>query len=262
MVLAACQRNLIYYPVREDLSHLLRQAQSQGAEPWYDRRGALIGWTLRGEGRPTAEGRGRHLVVFHGNAGHALDRTYYAEALFSLAGSPWQTVSLFEYPGYGARDGQPGEKQILAAADAAVGELVANGEERIFLLGESLGGGVAAALAGRYPKRIAGLILITPFTRLADVGRVHFPYLPVRWLLRERYDTVAALRGYHGPVAVLLAGRDEIVPARLGRELYQAYEGPKRRWVQARATHNGLDLSPGAGFWNQATDFLLGHAQP
>jgi pimeloyl-ACP methyl ester carboxylesterase len=195
-------------------------------------------------------------MVLHGNAGYALHRVYYARG-FAALDEGWQ-VFLFEYPGYGARDGSPSEEAIKRAALAALQRLLDEDDARpVYLVGESLGSGVAAYLAAEYSAQVAGLLLVTPFTSLVDVAAHHYPVLPVRLFLRERYDNREALARYGGPVAFLLAGRDEIVPTRLGRELYDRYRGPKWLRVDENAGHNSLDFRPGASWWRELSSFLL-----
>lgn len=126
----------------------------------------------------------------------------------------------------------------------------------MFLLGESLGSGVACALAGQHPDQIAGLLLITPFTAMADVAAVHYPFLPVGLFLRDRFDSARALTRYRGPVVVVTAGADAVVPARLGRALLQNYSGPSRLFEQSGMTHNTLNLEPDASWWHEALVFL------
>ena len=84
------------------------------------------------------------------------------------------------------------------------------------------------------------------------------PFLPVQRILRERYDAAEDLKGYAGPVAVLLAGRDEIIPVKFGQRLFDGYPGPKRLWVQEDRGHNSLDYDPQAGWWREMTGFLIG----
>ncbi len=143
---------------------------------------------------------------------------------------------------------------MIAAAEEALRNVPADGRP-LFVAGESLGTGVAAALAARHPERVAGLLLITPFLNLADVGRRHYPWLPVRLLLRDRYDSRAALRRYRGPAAFLLADHDEVVSAESGRLLYESYQGPKRLWRQAGG-HNTINYSPNAAWWRETAKFL------
>ena len=97
---------------------------------------------------------------------------------------------------------------------------------------------------------------MTPFTSLAEVGRHHYPFLPVRFLLRDNFDNIKNLKHYGGPVAVVLAEDDRIIHASIGKKLYDAYEGTRRLWTQPGAGHNTLDLNPENPMWKEIGDFL------
>lgn len=240
------QRRLLYFPDRSGEPEALQRARSLGLEPWRDGVGRLQGWR-----RPRATPAPWRVLVFHGNAGNALDRAYYL-ALFE----PQRfEVVLFEYPGYGSRTGAPEERAFLEAGRAAFAQLSAEGPTLI--LGESLGSGVAAQIAAALPARVPGLLLVTPFASMTDVAAGHYPWLPVRLLMRDRWESAAALRSYRGPVAILVAGRDEVVGAAQGRKLAAACAGPVRVWEQAQATHNALDLRRGSPPWDEMLAFLL-----
>lgn len=243
------QRQLIYYPQVEPEEVLLQVAASLGLRDWRDENGRLIGWRSSDPG-----GGARRVVVFHGNAGYALHRDYYV-AGFLAQPQNWE-VYLFEYPGYGARPGEPSESGIKAAAVEAVELLLSHGAGPLYLVGESLGSGVASYLSSRYPEQVSGLLLVTPFTSLVDVAAHHYSFLPVRALLGERYDSGKALRHYRRPVAFLVAGSDEIVPPTLGQRLYDSYRGPKWLHVEPGAGHNTLPFYPAAGWWREVTQFL------
>ncbi|HYR57573.1 MAG TPA: alpha/beta fold hydrolase, partial [Chthoniobacteraceae bacterium] len=217
ILVAVFQRSLIYFPSRAPEPALIAEAQRDGLEPWRDAGGQIIGWRRIAGSRAQPANR---LLVFHGNAGYALHRWYYAAGFGELDGGQTWDVHLFEYPGYGARPGTPGEKSFNAAAAAALETLGAGDARPIFVLGESVGSGPACALASAHPREIAGVCLITPFARLSDVAAHHYPFLPVRLLLRDRWDNAAALANYPGRLAVRLAGDDEIIPAAQGRLLF------------------------------------------
>jgi pimeloyl-ACP methyl ester carboxylesterase len=247
---AALQRQMIYFPTIAAERELLSEANYLGMEPWRDEAGAIIGW--KSASGPTAL---RRMLVFHGNAGYALHRQYYVAGLLALDAN-WE-VFLFEYPGYGSRPGIPSAESFEDTAAAAL-ELLQQGDERpVYLIGESLGSGVASYLAGAFADRVAGLLLVTPFTSFADVAAFHYPVLPVRTLLSERYDSLKALSGYTGPAAFLIAGSDEIVPPELGQQLHDSYQGPKWLRVESGAGHNSLSLSPRLQWWRQVSEFLL-----
>lgn len=111
------------------------------------------------------------------------------------------------------------------------------------LMGESLGAAVGAAAAARQKDLVAGLLLVAPWDRLERVDSFHYPWPPVRWMLRDRYDTAAALAAYGQPVVVAVVEHDRIVPARFGLALYESLKGPKHLMLIKAADHNDwLDL--------------------
>lgn len=243
------QRRLLYFPAREDRARAEARARRLGLAPWTGRGGELLGWRLH---TPGARGR---LVVFHGNAGSALDRVYVAAALASAAPALPLDVYLAEYPGYGPRPGTPSEAAILAAAAEAVAAARGEGTGPLFLLGESLGSAVAALAAAAAPASVDGLALVTPLASVAAVARRHYPLVPAA-LLRDRWRTDLALARYPGPVAFVVAGRDEVVFPDLGAALHDAYAGPRWMWVDPAATHNTVDWRPGLGRWRELVEFL------
>jgi len=253
---AACalQRRLLYFPEQAAEPEALSLAARLGLAPWRDATGALLGWRLPAAVQaslPALDGARPRLLVLHGNAGMALHRAGYLAAMAPLG----VEVVLLEYPGYGARPGEPSLQALSDAAAAAVEALAAEGPGPIWLLGESLGSGVAARTAARASAQVAGLILVTPFARLAEVASLHYTQA-AGLLLRDRWDPQADLAGFTGPVAVLLAGRDEVVTAAQGRRLHAALHGPRLLVEQPEATHNGLDLRPGLPFWREAVALL------
>ncbi|MDZ4199213.1 MAG: alpha/beta fold hydrolase [Kiritimatiellia bacterium] len=252
MLMASCQRRYIYYPQRATEAELNERARILRMRRWPDAGGETIGWRAGDGRRPDAA-----VLVFHGNAGFALHRDYISSALLTAGPGQIREVALFEYPGYGARPGHPSQPAFLEAAEEAFMQLREElPDARIFLVGESIGAGVACALAGAHPDAVAGLLLITPFTSLTDVGRHHYPYLPVGRFLRDRYDNVTALKGYAGPVGIVVADADTVVPAKLGRKLHQSYTGPKMLRNDAGRTHNELSYSPHLPWWSEIWRFL------
>ncbi len=139
------------------------------------------------------------MVVFHGNAGSALDRTPYVAALTPLG----YRVLLAEYPGYGARDGELGEKSLVADAVTTAKALAQQYEGPLYVWGESLGCGVAAAVGATLSPAIAGLVLITPWKNLPELAHRSNGLLPAKWLVRDNL-TCCHLRT-SSAVAVLMA---------------------------------------------------------
>lgn len=247
------QESMIYFPVREESAVLERAAAVEGFQPWRDPRGNTIGYLDAadpGNSRPPLA-----ILVFHGNAGHALHRAFYAGMLRAAAPGHSVSIHILEYPGYGARPGRPGQASLIAAAVEALALIPAN--SRVILLGESLGTGVACATAAANPQRVTGLFLITPFDSLLNVARHHYPFLPVGWILRDTYPSNEWLPSYPGPAVFLLAANDSIVPARLGHNLHAFHSGPKLILEDRLAGHNDITNSLPPATWRRAFEFLL-----
>lgn len=193
------------------------------------------------------------VIVFHGNAGHAGHRSFYAAALTRLG----LRVILAEYPGYGPRDGTPGEERLVADAQQTIALAHRLYGAPLLLIGESLGAGVVASAGSRERDKTAGLLLITPWDRLEHVAAYHYPWLPVKWLLRDRYDSVSHLASFGRPVLVVIAERDSIVPPRFGEALYNSLAVPRQLMVVKAAEHNDWIGRVDETWWQEAIGFLL-----
>ncbi|GLH72383.1 alpha/beta hydrolase [Geothrix limicola] len=245
------QRRLMYFPEREGETEAIHRALGHGLVPWSDARGRLLGW------RRVVRRQAPRMLVLHGNAGDALGREGYL-AVLEAAGFE---VVLLEYPGYGPREGERSEASLVADARAALRRLREESKTPVFLLGESLGSGVAVQVAAAERGAVAGLLLTVPFARMTEVAAQHYPYLPMGLLLKDRWDSLGAVRGYPGPVAMIVAGRDEVVGAEQGRRLAKGCPGAVRVWEIPDANHNGLPLLPGRPPWSEALAFLRSHVQ-
>lgn len=194
-------------------------------------------------------------IVCHGNAGSIERRIELAAALRELGLS----VLLFDYRGYGSSGGRPSEEGLYRDAEAAyahVADARRFAPERIVAYGESLGGAVAAELALRRP--VATLVLESAFTSLADVGAKAYPFLPVRLLLRSRFDTRAKLDGLSGAVLVMHSPHDEIVPFSHSAGLREAAAG-EVRFLALSGSHNAREWLHSADFQSAVRGFLDAH---
>ncbi len=243
---ASFQRRLIYFPPVFDSTTADQLAQPAHLERWLDPSGRVIGWKRMYRIQP-AKGEA---VVIHGNACAAVQCALFADAIQQAA--PLD-VFILEFPGYGDRPGKPTEKSIEAAAAEAMACLATNSP--VIVVGESLGTGVAAYVAGQCPDRVAGLVLFAPYSSLTDVGQWHMPILPVHLLLADRFPAKTFLRNYHGPVAMLVGGTDPVVPEKFGRRLFEGYDGPKRLWEFPDENHGTVMLQP-PQIWTELLDFL------
>ena len=198
----------------------------------------LHGWFVPA----TAPGDGTTVIVFNGNAGN---RSYRADLAAGLARAGL-AVLLFDYRGYGENEGSPSERGL--ALDARAARRYVDGRpdvdrERVVYFGESLGSGVAVRLATE--QRPLALVLRSPFTSMVDTARYHFSYLPVSWLLRDRYQSIDLIGRIACPLLVIAAAHDTIVPTDLSRRLFEAAPEPKRLVIVERADHNDLALVAG-----------------
>jgi uncharacterized protein len=155
-------------------------------------------------------------------------------------------VLLFDYRGYGGNPGRPSEQGLARDVRAARRFLIEEAEvapSRLLYYGESLGAAVVTELATEHPP--AGLVLRSPFVDLASVGRVHYPFLPVRALLQDRYPLADHLAGVQVPTTVVYGSRDSIVPPEQSRAVAAVAAGETRVVEIAGADHNDLALLEG-----------------
>jgi pimeloyl-ACP methyl ester carboxylesterase len=193
------------------------------------------------------------IVLFHGNGGTALDRGFYLKPFMELG----FRVILAEYPKYGGRSGKVGEKPFVAAGLETVRIAYEQYKDPLYLVGESLGCGVAAAVAKQTSAPIAGVILITPWDTLASVAKSIFPFLPVKLVLTDKYDSIENLKSFQKKISVVGAERDEILPIKHAVNLYSALpEGRKRMWIIKGAGHNDWPLHTDASLFKEITDFV------
>jgi hypothetical protein len=193
------------------------------------------------------------VLVFHGNGGDRSSRLPLAQALAAEG----HAVLLTDYRGYAGNPGRPSEKGLQADARAARNWLVEEGgfaAERLVYFGESLGAGVAVALAAEQSP--AALVLRSPFTSLHDVAAHHYPFLPVRLLMRDRYPALETIGDIVSPVLVIAGDADRIVPTEQSRRLFEAAPGPKRLLVLPGADHNDEELQAGPKMVEAITAFL------
>jgi uncharacterized protein len=248
-VLWALQRKLIYFP-----SAYVPDPASMGLSgavavtfPTSDGL-TLNGWYVSRTPQPKDV-----VLVFNGNAGNRAHRAAFADALTRLGAA----VLLFDYRGYGGNPGSPTEDGLRRDARAARSYLLTRPDvdpKRIVYFGESLGTAVAAELASEYPP--AGLILRSPFTSLTDVGQHHYAWLPVGWLLLDRFTTLDRIPLIHAPLLVIAGDRDRIVPTSQSRRVFDEAREPKSLLVIPDADHNDEALFNGQVMIEAIVGFL------
>ena len=242
---ASFQRRFIYFPPKFTPQQVDQLAQKVNLERWTNSSGGFIGLKRPSPRQPAAGS----VLITYGNASYAAGCARYANGIQSVAAFD---VFILEYPGYADRPGWPSQNSLFHAANEALQLLDTN--KPIYLLGESLGSGVAAHLAGAFPDRVTGVVLLSPFNKLVDVAQFHMPILPVHLLLVDRFPSEDYLHNYNGPVGVVVDGQDTVVPEKFGLRLYNSYTGPKRLWQFPQGEHTQI-MEPPAEFWSEVVQF-------
>jgi hypothetical protein len=245
LVMALAQRSLLYHPHVYTSEQVDKRAQKADLERWVDSSGANIGLKRPAPQQP-AEGS---VLIAYGNGGTAVGCADYANDIQKVAP---MDIYILEYPGYEDRPGKPTEKSLFAAAHDAFEMLPAN--QPVYLVGQSLGTGVASYLAGTFTNRVSGLVLISPFNSTTAVGQHRYPVLPVWLLLVDRFPSEYYLRNYHGKVGITVDGLDTVVPEKFGLRLYNGYTGPKKLWEFPYGGHCEIYF-PHTKFWKEAIAF-------
>jgi pimeloyl-ACP methyl ester carboxylesterase len=230
LVMLLAQRRFIYLPMKLSTAEASEIARAKGFVPWRGEGDAVIGWRMPATATPTAS-----VLVAHGNAGSAVHRGYFAEPIHALGNVE---VFVLEYPGYGVRDGSPSLQSLLAAAESAF--LALPPKRPVYIVTESLGAGVGAHLARTFGPSVSGLLFFAPYDDLASVGQAQMPFLPVRLLMRDRFKPAEWLKDFSGPLKVVLAESDSIIPMPIGKSLYDSYRGPKSLEIVPNADHNDI----------------------
>jgi uncharacterized protein len=239
------QRSLLYFPKVATREAVDRRAKSAHLERWTNSAGQFIGFKRLSPKQPATG----VVMITYGNGSTAVGCNHYAQNIQAVA--PFD-VFILEYPGYQDRPGPPTQTAIFAAASEAFQTLQDN--RPIYLLGESLGTGVASYLAGTFTNRIAALLLISPFSSVADVAKSRYIFLPVDLLLADKFPSEDYLRPYHGKVGITVDGKDLTVPERFSRRLYEGYSGPKKLWEFPTGRHIQIVAAPEV-FWPQVIAF-------
>jgi len=197
------------------------------------------------------------LLYCHGNGGNLSRRS---DAISLLQKELHTEVLIFDYPGYGRSGGVPTEAGCYAAADAAYDWLVklqGVPPTRIVIYGESLGGGVAVDLASRRAHR--ALVLDSTFTSIPDMAQHQYPWLPARWLVRNRFNNLAKIGSCRGPIFIVHGMADTLVPLAQAEQLFAAAQEPKE-FLALPGSGHCQSLRP--EFFTRLRGFLKETARP
>ncbi len=248
MVPHKLERLFIYYPTRQ-VSESPRDAglSYQDVSLVTDDRVKLHGWFV------PCDGAACTLLIFHGNAGNIGDRVPWIAMLHELG----VNIFIIDYRGYGKSEGEPFEEGLYRDARAAY-DWWAKGRssrgEKLIVLGESLGGAVAVHLAATAP--VSGLILQSTFTSARDMAKTMFPIGLLQPFINVHFDSADAIARVTCPKLFIHGTRDEIVPFRLGKSLFEVAPPPKSFYVVPEAGHNDLLWVAGLEYGRQLKAFL------
>lgn len=244
------QRTLIYFPDRHvPAPAVIGLTGAEDVQIAAADGVTLQGWFLPAREQPPSW----TAVVFNGNAGNRAYRIPLAEALRRHGLS----VLLFDYRGFGDSTGSPTEAGLHDDARGVYAYLARRTDvraDRLVYFGESLGTAVAVQLAAEHPP--AALILRSPFTSLVDVGRLHYPILPVRWLLRDRFSSIESIERVRSPVLIVAGDLDRIVPLKQSRRLFDKTREPRELLIVRGADHNDRELLDGRQMIEAVRGFL------
>jgi len=247
LIIFLFQRKMIYYPQIISLIQQKELADSLQLKLWPAEDNYL--GLISDQDLPMKKGT---IIVFHGNAGSANNRSNYIEALENSG----YRVILAEYPGYGARKGKPSEQALLADARKTVCRAIKDFGLPLFLWGESLGSGVVSGLVQSQQFPVKGIALISPYDNLANIAHHHYWFFLAKWLILDRFDNINGLQHYTGNKAVIMAEKDEIIPNQYTLKLFESLPGTKKMWKFPDAGHNTLPLSPEKSWWREVMSFI------
>lgn len=234
------ESRLIYFPERALAGNPL-QAGLTYRDVWLHSGDGikLHGWFM-----PSPRPSGLTLLLLHGNAGNISHRMDKYRLLLGLG----VNVFAFDYRGYGNSTGSPSEAGLYRDADAAYHYLTRQrgiAPQQLLLYGESLGSAIAVDLASRVPS--GGVILEEAFTSAADVAQQMYPFLPMRWLVRSKFDTLDKISRIDAPLLILHSRDDELFPLSYGQRLLAAARPPKQL-VVLRGGHNDAFVTSAARY--------------
>jgi len=222
------QRNLLYHPSE---NNYLNDKITFNYEEIFietDKNIKLKSWFIKKD-----LNKFKTILIFHGNAGNLLNRVYKLNELNKLD----VNILLISWRGFSGNKGKPTEKNLYHDAEEAVKWLNNRGaiSKNIILYGESLGTGVATELGTS--NAFGGIILESPFTSIANAAKIYYPYLPVNIILKDRYDSIGKIKNITTPILIMHGKKDNIVPQKMGLELYEKANQPKFSYFPENDDH-------------------------
>ena len=213
------QRNLLYHPSENNYQNDKMQFNYDEIFIKVDEEIQLKSWLIQKDFK-----KFKTLVIFHGNAGHLSNRIYKLNELYKLD----INILLISWRGFSGNKGSPTENNLYTDAKASIKWLNEQGvsNSQIILYGESLGSGIAVEVGKE--NNFNSIILESPFTSIENSAKIYYPYLPVRLLLKDRYDTISKIKMINTPILIMHGEKDDVVPISMGKELFKKANNPKQ----------------------------------
>jgi|SRR5690349_15515468 len=249
------QDELIFYPQALDATSVQALESNLQRIERIELR-AEDGFHLRGWLLPASHAQRAPLILYFG--GNAEEVSWVLPDLARLTG--WAALAV-NYRGYGASEGVPSERALFRDALALYDHLASRDDidaARIVAIGRSLGTGVAVHLAAE--RALCGVVLVSPYDSLTAIAQRAYPYLPARWLLRHRFDSIARAPRIRVPMLAIAAAQDTLIPSARSRKLVEAWGGPARLEVLEGRDHNNVHGHP--LYWSVIGQFLRECAGP
>ena len=222
------QRKLLYHPSENNYQDAKIEFDYEEIFIKVDDEIKLKSWIVKKDFK-----KFKTLVLFHGNAGHLSNRIYKINELNKLN----INILLISWRGFSGNKGSPTEKNLYQDAKAAIKWLneqkIEN--EQIILYGESLGSGVAVEIAKK--NNFNGIILESPFTSIENSAKIYYPYLPVKLLLKDKYDSISKIKMINIPILIMHGKKDDVVPFAMGKELFEKANTPKHSYFTSEDDH-------------------------
>ena len=222
------QRNLLYHPSENNYQDDKIQFNYDEIFINVDEKIKLKSWLIKKDFKNF-----KTLVIFHGNAGHLSNRIYKLNELSKLD----INILLISWRGFSGNQGSPTEQNLYKDAEAAILWLnerkIKNNQ--IVLYGESLGSGVAVEIAKK--NNFNSIILESPFTSIENSAKIYYPYLPVKLLLKDRYDSISKIDMINTPILIMHGQKDDVVPFSMGQELFEKANSPKHSFFTLDDDH-------------------------
>jgi len=222
------QRNLLYHPSE---NNYLNDKITFSYEEIFietDKNIKLKSWFIKKD-----LNKFKTILIFHGNAGNLFNRVYKLNELNKLD----INILLISWRGFSGNKGKSTEKNLYHDAEEAVKWLNNRGaiSKNIILYGESLGTGAATELGTS--NEFGGIILESPFTSIANAAKIYYPYLPVNIILKDRYDSIGKIKNITTPILIMHGKKDNIIPQKMGLELYEKANQPKFSYFPENDDH-------------------------